>query len=183
MSNYRRLRQPGGTYFFTQVTYKIIPWLCEEKARLTIRNGINRVMKLYPFTLDAIVLLPDHIHCIWTLPEGDDNYSIRWRLIKTYVSKRYANFLKIPFELSESRIKKQETHLWQKRFWEHLIRNEQDYENHCNYIHYNPVKHGLCHSPADWEFSSFHRFVARGIYPTDWSANTDPQISNNIGNE
>jgi putative transposase len=182
MPNYRRLRQAGGTYFFTQVTYKRIPWLCEEQARLTIRNSINHVMKLYPFTLDAIVLLPDHIHCIWTLPEGDDDYSIRWRLIKTYVSKRYAKLLNIPVQLSESRIKKQETHLGQKRFWEHLIKNEKDYENHCHYIHYNPVKHGLCQSPADWEFSSFHRFVDQGIYSTDWGANS-PQIPDNIGKE
>jgi len=183
MSNYRRVILPGATYFFTQVTYQRIPWLCSDISRSTLRKGLQRLQKLYPFSLDAIVLLPDHLHCIWTLPDGDSNYAGRWRYLKNFVTRSCGHKLQIPAEISLSRQKRQEKNLWQRRYWEHLITDDTDFNNHCNYIHYNPVKHGLCQSPKDWEFSSFHRFVKQAIYPEDWGANEAPYIPENIGNE
>lgn len=163
MPNYRRLRQQGGTYFFTQVTGDRFPWLDGEIGRKALRNAIDSVRINHPFEVQGIVLLPDHIHCIWTLPQGEDDFPTRWRLLKTYVT----NQLKGRYPKDS---------IWQKRYWEHLIRDETDLENHLNYIHYNPVKHGLCKAPKDWAYSSFHRFVSQGIYPQDWGANQMPNI-------
>jgi putative transposase len=164
MTNYRRHTQTGGTYFFTLVTHKRQPWLCSDVARSTLRQTLLKVRNTYPFTIDAIVLLPDHLHCIWTLPTGDSDYSTRWRLIKTYVTKQISETVASDAILSDSRRKRQEKTLWQRRFWEHWIRDEADYHSHCNYIHHNPVKHGLCDMPGDWPYSSFHRFVQAGVY-------------------
>ncbi|MEM9926885.1 MAG: transposase [Cyanobacteria bacterium P01_D01_bin.50] len=183
MPEYRRFRITGGTYFFTLVTYNRHPWLCSEIARSTLRKAIERVRLKYPFEIDAFVLLPEHLHCIWTLPDGDDNYSIRWKWIKTFVTKRCEDKLGLKYPMSESGKKRQESNLWQRRFWEHLIRDEEDFQAHCDYIHYNPVKHGLCNSPASWKFSSFHRFVKEGIYSEDWGVNEVPKISKLIADE
>ena len=119
-------------------------------------------MQQHPFKLDAFVLLPDHLHCIWTLPKDDSNFSTRWRLVKSYFSHRCKN--RHQSIISASRGKKKEQALWQRRFWEHLIRDEADLISHVEYIHYNPVKHGLVTAPKDWEYSSFHRYVQVGIY-------------------
>ena len=151
MPNYIRRIVPGGTYFFTLVTYQRRSWLCSDVARNTLRSAIIQVRQTCPFTIDAIVLLPDHLHCIWTLPEGDSNYATRWRLIKTYLTKHAADQLAIDAELTQSRYNRQEKNLWQRRYWEHLIRDESDFANHCDYIHYNPVKHGLCKAPKQWQ--------------------------------
>ncbi len=183
MPNYRRLIVPGGTYFFTVITYQRIPWLCSEIARQTLREAINYVRELRPFSLDAIVLLPNHLHCIWTLPENDSDYSIRWRLIKKYVTRNCVQKLNLRAKISSSRQQRQERNLWQRRFWEHLIKDELDYANHCDYIHYNPVKHGLCDAPINWKDSSFHRFVAEGIYPHNWGTNEVPKIPDYVGYE
>ncbi len=183
MPEYRRLRIEGGTYFFTLVTYNRHPWLCSEIARSTLRKAIEWVRLKYPFEIDALVLLPEHLHCIWTLPDGDDNYSIRWKWIKTFVTKRCQDKLCLKYPMSESGKKRQEGNLWQRRFWEHLIRDEEDFQAHCDYIHYNPVKHGLCNSPGDWQFSSFNRFVKKGIYSEDWGVNEVPKISQLIADE
>lgn len=171
MSNYRRLNVLGGTYFITQVTYQRESWLCSEIGRQALREAIAKVRQKYPFTIDAFVLLPEHFHCLWTLPSGDQDFSVRLRLIKTFVTKHYGSQLALNLELSNSRQKRGESNLWQRRFWEHLIRDEADFANHCDYIHYNPVKHGLCENPQSWEFSSIHRFINTGIYPHNWGAN------------
>lgn len=168
MTNYCRIKIEGGTYFFTQVTHQRQPWLCTDIARSLLRAAFIKVREKYPFTIDAIVLLPDHIHCIWTLPPKDTDYATRWRLIKSDVTRQEASQLKLQASRSKSRKKRGERNLWQRRFWEHLIRNDTDFEQHCDYIHYNPVKHGLCHRVAEWQYSSFHRYVAQGIYPIDW---------------
>ncbi|MEO0967048.1 MAG: transposase [Cyanobacteria bacterium J06639_18] len=168
MPNYKRFVVPGCTYFFTQVTYQRYPWLCTENARQILRVSINKVRQTYPFKIEALVLLPDHLHCIWTLPPEDSNYATRWRMIKTFVSKNYVNKLPSDLKITTSREKRKESNLWQRRFWEHLIRDENDFINHCNYIHFNPVKHGLCQTPTEWEFSSIHRFIAQGLYPKNW---------------
>ncbi|MEM7580022.1 MAG: transposase, partial [Cyanobacteria bacterium P01_A01_bin.80] len=124
MPEYRRLRIDGGTYFFTLVTYSRHPWLCNEIAQSTLRKAIESVRLKYPFKIDAFVLLPEHLHCIWTLPDGDDNFSIRWRWIKTFVTKHCEDKLALKYPMSESGKKRQESNLWQRRFWEHLIRDE-----------------------------------------------------------
>ncbi|UBF30059.1 transposase (plasmid) [Kovacikia minuta CCNUW1] len=168
MTNYRRLTIAGGTYFFTLVTHQRRPWLCCDIARSTLRAAITHVRLTYPFVIEAMVLLPNHLHCIWTLPTGDSDYATRWRLIKAYVTKQAATKLKLDAQLSQSRQQRREGNLWQRRFWEYWIRDQQDFIRHCDYIHYNPVRHGLCRSPGEWKYSSFHRFVVQGIYPPDW---------------
>jgi putative transposase len=121
-------------------------------------------------------LLPEHFHFLWTLPPDEKDFSVRLRLIKTYVTKHYGGKLGINREVSQSRLKRGESNLWQRRFWEHLIRDERDFAQHCDYIHYNPVKHGLCQTPQDWQFSSIHRFIDLGIYPPDWGRNEIKEI-------
>ena len=183
MPNYRRLIVAGGTYFFTQVTYQRQTWLCDDLGRKALREAILKVRAKYPFKIDAFVLLPDHFHCLLTLPDGDKDFSVRLRLIKTYVTKYYGEQLGVDRVVSLSRQKRQEQNLWQRRFWEHLIRDERDYALHCDYIHNNPVKHGLCLKPQDWPFSSVHRFIAQGLYPSDWGVIGTPIIPDNIGDE
>jgi putative transposase len=183
MSNYRRPAITGGTYFITQVTYQRIPWLCSDLGRKALREAIAKVREKYPFEINAFVLLPEHFHCLWTLPEGDKDFSVRLRLIKTYVTKHYGEKLGINAEVSRSRQKRQEKNLWQRRFWEHLIRDERDYALHCDYIHYNPVRHGLCVKAEDWQFSSIHRFIAQGQYPPDWGVTEIPEKPQDIWDE
>lgn len=131
-----------------------------------LRSAVRGVKERQPFHIDAWVVLPDHIHAIWTLPEGDHDYSRRWRLIKAEFSKSLA-----PFESrSEVMLRRGERGIWQNRFWEHTVRDERDYAAHMDYTHFNPVKHGLVGQVADWPYSSFRRCVARGIYPADWVA-------------
>jgi len=138
---YRRAKVKGVTYFFTVVTEKRQKILCLPKNVSLLRSAFHYVMQKHPFIIDAIVILPNHLHCIWTLPENDHDYSTRWRLIKSYFSRNRETIL--PENISISRQKKQQRAIWQYRFWEHLIRDEIDFQNHVEYIHYNPVKHGL----------------------------------------
>ena len=118
----------------------------------------------HPFQIDGIVILPDHLHTLWTLPEGDDDYSLRWRQIKSAFSRR----LDEGETVSASRSRKRERGVWQRRFWEHTIRDDEDFARHLDYIHYNPVKHGHVKRVADWPYSSFHRHVQQGIYSLEW---------------
>jgi putative transposase len=165
MPQYIRAFVPGGTFFFT-VT------LLERRRKLLTENigHLREVFKAArrrrPFATEAIVILPDHLHCIWTLPDGDADFSTRWHDIKA----RFAAQIPGGERLSARRLKKGERGIWQRRFWEHVIRNELDYERHVDYIHYNPVKHGHVTRVADWPFSSFQRYVERGIYDLDWAA-------------
>ncbi|TVP63142.1 MAG: transposase [Leptolyngbya sp. LCM1.Bin17] len=153
--SYRRLYVPGATYFFTVVTYDRRPLFSDPVNVQLLREAFRRVKQHHPFTVEAIVVLPDHIHTLWTLPEGDADFSTRWRLIKTYVSRRCAKTYQPPG--SASRQQKSERTVWQRRFWEHLIRNQRDFDNHVAYIHNNPVKHGLATTPEAWPHSSIHR--------------------------
>lgn len=166
MSDYRRARG-GSTYFFTVVTYKRQPILCLDDSVKALREAIRDVRKERPFEAKAWVLLPGHLHCVWELPEGDLDYSVRWALIKKGFTKRMKGRIETPL-LNLSRIKHREAAVWQRRFWEHRIRDEADLRRHCDYIHYNPVKHGLADSPKDWKHSTFHRYVEAGIYPEGW---------------
>lgn len=168
MPEYRRSFIPGGTFFFTVVTYNRIPILIDNDARRILRQAWLEFKGRFPFTTNAICLLPDHLHCIWTLPEGDANYSIRWKEIKRLFSKEYGRIFLTSTHLTPSREKRKEAAIWQRRFWEHTIRDEGDYNRHLDYIHYNPVKHGLVDHVQDWQWSSFHRYVRMDYYEKEW---------------
>ncbi len=163
MSNYPRFRIEAGCYFFTVVVANRQSNLLVENIQY-LRQAFREVMIAHPFNIDAIVILPDHLHCIFTLPINDDNYSMRWRQIKSAFSRKLPSIE----PRSASRIKHGERGIWQRRFWEHVIRDEQDYCQHVDYIHYNPVKHGYAQQVRDWKYSSFHRAVSCGIYPYNW---------------
>ncbi|MEH2079442.1 MAG: transposase [Nostoc sp.] len=178
---YRQATIEGGTYFFTLVTYKRQRLLCLPTNVCLLRKIFWSVMHQHPFIIDAFVLLPDHLHCIWTLPQGDRNFSTRWRLIKSYFSRHCITLLQE--NLSTSRQNKKERGIWQRRFWEHLIRDEMDFKNHLEYIHYNPVKHGLLKAPKDWEYSSFHRSVRQGMYDITWGAGQEIVFDSDIVKE
>lgn len=164
MSDYRRNRVPGGTYFFTVNILDRRERLLVEHVD-TFRDAVRKVRAQHPFHIDAWVVLPDHTHCVWTLPLGDDDYSSRWKAIKI----AFAKSLPKSERLSAVRERKGERGIWQRRFWEHTIRDESDYAAHVDYVHINPFKHGLVERVADWPYSSFHRFVEAGIYTSDWA--------------
>jgi putative transposase len=168
MPNYHRLYVPGGSFFFTVVTEGRVPFLCCETARGHLRNVLQACRQLWPFRIDAIVLLPDYLHAIWTLPQGDSDYSKRWGWIKKEFTKAWLAGGGTERTRSESRVRNRRRGVWQRRFWEHTLRDEEDFEKHFDYVHYNPVKHGLVQSPRDWPYSSFHRWVRLSVYPPDW---------------
>lgn len=172
MSHYRRAIQPGGTFFFTVVTYRRRPWLLRDDARAALREAIGRTRERHPFNIDAWVLMPDHLHCVWTLPPGDADFATRWGLIKRRVSMALGDALHVPDWMNASKTKHRESTLWQRRYFEHTIRDEADFARCVDYLHHNPVKHGLVSRVVDWEWSSFHRYVTEGIYAPDW-AGTD----------
>ena len=164
MTEYRRYFIPCGTYFFTVNLAERTRRLLVEHVDL-LRAAVAVTRREYPFRFDAVVILPDHLHAIWTLPPGDADFSVRWRKIKA----RFSRGLPHIERRSTSRAGKGERGIWQRRFWEHAIRDEDDLRRHVDYIHYNPVKHGHCRKVADWPYSTFHRYVALGIYPEDWA--------------
>jgi len=164
MSNYRRVRVPGGTYFFTVN-------LLERRRRLLVdrigdlRASFRATHAVRPCEILAIVVLPDHLHCLWRLPPGDADNANRWAQIKAGFSRRLA----VEERRSARRVARRERGIWQRRYWEHLIRDDDDLRRHVEYIHYNPVKHGHAAHPGDWPHSSFRRWVALGDYPVDWA--------------
>ncbi|MCP4709332.1 MAG: transposase [Planctomycetes bacterium] len=169
MSEYRRWYKEGGMYFFTLVTYERQELFVNEPARQKLRQAFDEVRMLMSFEVVGIVLLPNHLHCLWQLPAGDSDYSKRWGLIK----KTFTQSMKLENErqVSVSRQKRREKGMWQRRFWEHTIRDRNDLANHMDYIHYNPVKHGLVRCPHQWDYSSFHRWVKEGAYQENWLCN------------
>ena len=176
MPEYRRSRIAGGTYFFTVVTYNRRPLLATDTARKLLRQAWVDVRGRFPFDIDSVCLLPDHLHCIWSLPEGDADYSVRWKEIKRVFTKGYVNQVG-PGEIrNESRLRRGEAAIWQRRFWEHTIRDEEDLNRHRDYIHYNPVKHGLVRSVSAWPWSSFHRFVEMGYYQQEWGEDVQEDV-------
>jgi putative transposase len=168
MPEYRRVRIKGGTYFLTIVTYHRAPILIKPEVIEIFRNAWKQIEKKFPFSTDAICLLPDHFHCMITLPEHDSDYSIRIREIKRVFTKYYRSNFPEPALRDQSHRYKKEATIWQRRFWEHTIRDEHDYQNHFDYIHYNPVKHGFVDQVSSWKWSSFHRYVKSGFYELDW---------------
>ena len=168
MATFRRLHVPGGTYFFTVN-------LADRRGTLLtsyigmLRAAFVETKSLRPFTIDAIVILPEHLHCIWTLPQGDTDFSGRWRSIKAGFSKR----LHAETPVVSAPRGERGSLVWQPRFWEHVIRDPEDLARHLDYIHYNPVKHGHAVRPLDWPYSSFKRYVRWGVYPCSWGCNED----------
>jgi putative transposase len=171
MTAYRRNLVAGGSYFFTVN-------LAERRLRLLtdnielLRSAFRDTRRRHPFAIDAIAVLPDYLHAVWTLPEGDDDFATRWQLIKAGFSRS------LPHEepVSTSRQRKRERGIWQRRYWEHTLRDEEDFARHVDYVHFNPVKHGHVKRVRDWPFSSFHRMVRLGVYPENWAG--DPESEN-----
>jgi len=167
MTDYRRTKISGACYFFTvNCNLRLNNNILIENID-SLRYSFRKTKHRHPFQIDAIVILPEHIHCILTLPKDDFDYAKRWSLIKSEFSRMIPKNEKI----SQSRLKRGERGIWQRRFWEHLIRNEKDYSRHVDYIHWNPVKHGHVKRVSDWPYSSFHQFVKRGEYSRDWGWN------------
>ncbi|NDK37876.1 transposase [Pseudoxanthomonas gei] len=164
MPNYRRVWVPGGTYFFT------VNLLERRRDLLTghidaLRDAFAQARAARPFLMPAYVVLPGHLHCLWRLPAGDDDIATRWRHIKTAFSRS----LPKGERCSERRRRKSERGIWQRRYWERVIRDEADFRSHFDYIHYNPVKHGHASTAFEWPHSSFRQWLARGVYPADWA--------------
>ena len=168
MPEYRRLSTPGTCYFFTvNLADRRSDLLIREIAAL--RSAVAQTRRRHAFAIDAWVVLPDHLHAMWTLPEGDSDFSTRWASIKRLFSWQQPG----GEARSWSRVAKRERGIWQRRFWEHMIRDESDFRAHVDYIHFNPVKHGLVSHPSLWPYSTFHRAVARGDVPESWGSNPD----------
>ncbi|MGR9043873.1 MAG: REP-associated tyrosine transposase [Gammaproteobacteria bacterium] len=156
--------------------------LCDAPIRAALRSAIHAVQSRHPFTINAWVLLPDHLHCIWTLPPDDNDFAGRWRLIKRSVSLACADEYRRADWMTASKIKRRESTIWQRRYWEHAIRNETDFSRHIDYIYFNPVKHHLVARVGDWPYSTFHRDVAKGLYPVHWGG-APGLLQLNIGGE
>jgi putative transposase len=169
MSRYRRAYLAGGCYFFTVATYRRRAILCDDALRLALRTAIKTVRTSRPFVIDAWVLLPDHLHCIWTLPEGDTDFSTRWMMIKRLVSVACHHDYHRSELMNDSKHQHRESTIWQRRFWEHQIRDDNDFSRHVDYVHFNPVKHGLVSTATQWPYSTIHRYVKEGLYWPDWA--------------
>jgi putative transposase len=169
MPNYHRIWLPGRTWFFT------VSLLERHENRLltdyieVLREAVRQTRKDHPFIIHAWVVLPEHLHCIIELPPGERNFSIIWRLIKT----RFSRQIPATQWRNAARLRRGERAIWQRRFWDHLIRDQTDFHAHLDYVHFNPVKHGHVQQVADWPYSTFHRFVAQGVYPADWAGEAE----------
>jgi putative transposase len=171
MSRYRRLYVPGATYFFTVVTHGRAPLLAGPDAVARLREALRYAQVRRPLRVEAMVVLPDHLHCVWTLGE-DTDYSVRWQMVKT----RFSRGLDAPLRADGGKA------VWQPRFWEHWIRDEEDLRRHLDYVHFNPVKHGLARTPAEWPYGSFASFVRCGWYAPDWGG-TEPEAIRGLERE
>jgi putative transposase len=163
MVRYRRNFVPGGTFFFTATLVERSSRTLTEHIE-AFRTAVRQTRRSQPFTIDAVVVLPEHLHMMMTLPDGDTDYPNRWRLIK----RRFTDAV-LKSSTPVARHRNGEPALWQRRFWEHTIRDETDFERHVDYIHFNPAKHGLVARVRDWPYSSFHRYVQQGLLPADWA--------------
>ncbi|MGP0065799.1 MAG: REP-associated tyrosine transposase [Isosphaeraceae bacterium] len=170
MSQYRRYFIPGGNYFFTVVTHDRRPFLTSSIARPCLRRAIRKVRRRRPFDLVAIVLLPDHLHTVWTLPRGDADYPMRWAQIKESFTRSFLTHGGAEGFRNSSRIGRRERAVWQRRSWEHTCKDEDEVERCISYVHWNPVKHGLVQRVQDYPWSTFHRYVRLGEYDLAWGA-------------
>jgi putative transposase len=179
---YRRAHVSGGTFFFTLVTERRRALFRDGEAVRLLLEAVEKVRSRHPFEVDAYVVLPDHLHTLWTLPQGDTKFSTRWRLVKEAFTRAYLKTHEAP-DRTESRRSKGEQSIWQRRFWEHAIRSEADFAAHVDYIHINPVKHGLVAAARDWPYSSFRDWVAREAYDETWGSNDMPPLPEWVGHE
>ncbi len=172
MPDYRRAWQPGGTYFFTvNLLQRRNNDLLTRHIDL-LRAAVRTVRQRHPFIIHGWVVLPEHMHCVIELPPGDADFATLWRLIKINFSKAIPSTERI----SAVRAQRGERGIWQRRYWEHLIRDERDYRAHMDYVHINPVKHGLSRCVADWPYSTFHRLVEKGIYTMSWAGGNEDEV-------
>ena len=155
-------------FFLTVVTHQRRRILCTDGSRAILREAIETVRRDRPFELRAMVLLPDHFHALWVLPEGDADFSVRMGLIKKLFTRTFLAAGGTEGASTPSRLRHRNRGVWAKRFYEHTIRNYRDYKRHLDYIHFNPVKHGHVQRACDWPWSTFHSFVRKGEYPADW---------------
>ncbi|MDP3816655.1 transposase [Pseudomonas sp.] len=170
--HYRRAWIPGGTHFFTVTLADRSQTLLTDHIQL-LRQSVRDVRLRHPFSILAMVVMPEHLHAIWQLPQGDSAYSTRWMLIKSSFSRAL-----IPTEpISLSRHLKRERGVWQRRYWEHCIRDSDDLKRHVDYIHFNPVKHAHVERPIDWPYSSIHRYIRQGVLPADWAGEAQDRRS------
>ena len=176
MTAYRRNLVAGGTYFFTVNLANRRSSLLTANIEL-LRAAFRYARHRRPFTIEAIVILPDHLHALWTLPAGESDFATRWQLIKAASSRG----LRPTERVSASRSRKGERGIWQRRFWEHTIRDEDDFARHVDYIHFNPVKHNYAERAQDWPFSSFHRMVRLDRYPPQWAVRPDDEPDGGFG--
>lgn len=163
MTNYRRALVPSATYFFTVNLARRDSCLLVDRID-DLRGAVRYVMSCHPFRIDAMVVLPEHLHAVWTLPPGDAGYPLRWRLLKAWFSRHVPK----GEHRRDSRIAKRERGIWQRRYWEHLIQDDDEMQRHVDYVHFNPVKHGLVERAIDWPYSTFHRYVVEGNLTQDW---------------
>jgi putative transposase len=176
MPEYRRAYLPGSTVFLTVVTYQRLPVFASPIAIAHLRSALNTVLLEMPFQFVAGVVLPDHLHFLWTLPVHDSNYSQRIGRMKALFTQALKGKRSLPTTVSCSRQKHRESDVWQRRFWEHTIRDEADFQQHFDYLHYNPVKHGWVNCPHEWEMSSFHRWVTWGVYKETWGCGGEQEF-------
>lgn len=171
MPRYRRVYVPGGTYFFTVVTCARKPLFADEQNRALLRLAFDETHAKRPYETIAMCLLPDHLHTLWKLPDGDSDFSARWARIKSLFTRSFQKTLRVgqgPPYAGASRRRKREANVWGRRFWEHAIRNGEELRRHVDYIHYNPVKHGLVEKVSDWPWSTYHRYIAEGLCEPGW---------------
>jgi putative transposase len=172
MPNYRRAWHPGGTYFFTVNLLQRYRNDLLVRHIDTLRDVARSVQSRHPFDIHGWVVLPEHMHCIFEFPENDADFATRWRLIKMGFSKALPKTERV----SKVRADRGERGIWQRRYWEHLIRDDADFQAHMDYLHFNPVKHGLVTRVADWPYSTFHRLVKQGVYPADWGGGNESAL-------
>ena len=176
MPNYLRWRERGATYFFTVVTYARRHILSGAAERRALSEAMACVRRSLPFDMPACVLLPDHLHCIWMMPEGDDDFPRRWRQIKERFTRTYLTEGGVDTAATSNQQAQGRRGVWQPRYWEHRIRDERDYLRHRDYIHLNPVKHGYVAAPEEWPWSSFHRHVALGWLDPHWPGSSPVDV-------
>jgi putative transposase len=174
MPDFRRFFVAGGTYFFTLVTANRAPLFAQAEGRAMLGRKMRAQGVKTPFSTVAIVLMPDHLHAIWTLPAEDDDYPSRWQAIKAMFAHEWLQRGGREHRVSPGYGIQRRRGVWQPRYMEHVIDDEQDLQHHADYIHYNPVKHGYVGSPRQWPWSSFHRYVLSGEYPEGWGSNDQP---------
>ena len=169
---YRRSDVAGGTFFFTINLANRSSQLLTDRVDL-LRHSIRKVRQAHPFDIVAMVILPDHLHAIWKMPDGDNDYPLRWSLIKAGFSR----VLEKTEHISKARMRKRERGIWQRRYWEHQLRSDTDMARHVNYIHINPVKHGYVNAPVEWPYTSLHQYIRRGLLPSDWAVSMNLNFS------